>query len=149
MYIIVQYPQQFYLVCSISNNSYKSGAQREKEAVPEPPQGGERWNREIRGSQTESPAAVCSVRPEKPRQWSCCSSTVGGVCVCVSMWLCVGAWVGVQTYSIFRFAGGPPKATVIVLLNRQRAAFQGVCVSPWCFQDDCIRVTRSKLWEWE
>jgi len=50
---------------------------------PERPPGGffcySQWD------ESESPAAVCSVRPEEPRQWSCCSnaSTGGEVCVCV------------------------------------------------------------------
>ena len=56
---------------------------------------------DIRSSRSESPAAVCSVRPEKLHQWSCCSNTSTGgevfvcahrcvcVCVCVCACMCV------------------------------------------------------------
>lgn len=67
---------------------------------------------EIRGSQSESSAAVCSVRPEKPRQWSRCSSTcTGGECVrlCVHrVYVCVGAFDA--------FKSVPTQNTLTVLL---------------------------------
>lgn len=122
----------------MSNNSYKLCAQQEKDA------GLESRGHHKRGYVcTQSEAA-----DQQPFALSDLRSLVNGAAVvqseecasvCVSMWLDVGAWVGVQTYSV-QIYRPPAKGMVIVLLIRQRCCFSRcVCVWPWYFQDgECL-----------